>query len=1185
MRRLTPLVTIALMLPWTCFSQEREPPTLIPDWWARQTVCSIPRAYPTSPVVDGNIGYKEWYHAAAVGGFIDVDTGNMSDLDVRMYVCWDDANVYVAVKVDRPPMHPMARATFQAGRHEHIWWKDDNVELVLQPGRQENGVKHFYALACNSVGAWSLMRGELTGAGGDSSWPCEWKVAATPQGREHWAVEVAIPIAGLTECERPGTGAVWFLDVMNQQVTPAKRMVDLGQVWNLGMHGYRCPVTPKFVFVENGPIARPHGIGRLPRTAKQKEAGEETVGARMVFYNTGDKPITIEARAQLFRAAPDRPRGALDLFRAWDIIRQIRETGKPWLDPTQEIQAFRSEADILRELGKRFSFVSERAGTVVLPPRGEIAGAIYHPLEAPIENGEYIVAWRYADAETGEVLNAQVVPFAILPALQVSLRPYFLTHGKIRAEASLKNLALAEGDKVGFTLQSGGATLDEQAAAVVPGAEAVHAYLDCRALEQAAEATVTARLVKADGSQGISNSASITRPPNPAWFGNSIGRSPVVPPPFEPLRADGDRAVRLWQRRIEIGECGLPSSIIARGEEILARPITLDVGGAAVDMKPVCVSMNDRNAEFAAGGTLAGIPANMDVELHYDGTVRFDLDIGIYLNEKPALQRLVLEIPLKTEWATLATHHATWTDPHRAQRIGFAGSVEEWLAKYPDGAIPFTFATFLGTEDRGVQWFCESDRGWANADESRVVSISREGDATVLRIAFADAPLNIDTFWKITFGLTITPVKDTTQCRSVARAAEGRIYDKYDIHHEEVRKFHDAYTACGITSLSIYMTDDNHFGCPRMYNPEQDAKVRAYADLVHERGLLITPYSGWGVNANIPDFATFGQEMLAEPVKNIGWGCFLHVHNQVLQDWWLDGAKYTIEQCGLDGVYGDGFSMPRLLQNELEGFAWVDRDGRPRGTYSIWAIREFIERLYIFCHVESSRPARVRNHYNEEIYCIGGFTDERVTGEGQYHAGDTVLGVHSPSACRANFMTHLNGVHTIGLWWNYHKLPVARNEMHSMFLLHDVPMAVGGGIVRYYGNQIGYGRKARPWVHLLRVRQAFDGARFTGYWQAPGVAFDPPGPLASSWTGPEPGRALVVVSNLPDKPWTGTATFDRAKLGITPDAEARDAMFDEPLALTGDALALEIKPQRYRLLIFGARVPVPENPRITNEDE
>ena len=1159
-------------------------PGLIPEWWSRQVVCTTPRATPAAPVIDGNITYREWYHASSVGGFIEVATGNVSTQDVRLYTCWDDTHVYLAMKVDRPPMHPTPRATFLPGRHDHLWWKDDNVELVIQPGRRERGNAHFYALAVNSVGAWSVMRGALDGAGGDTAWPCSWRVAATRQGLEHWAAEVAIPIADLEGCERPGPGAVWFMDAMNQQVTPAKRMVDLGLIWNLNRHGYRSTVLPAFVFVEHGPVARPHGIGRLPVSAAQKAAGEATVGSRMVFYNTGTTPIALTAQMQLFKAAAERPPGALDLFTAWDIIQHIRETGKPWLDPKQEVQAFRSEADILRELNERYQFVKEHHGEVVVPPRGDTAGAAYSPLEEPLSSGEYIVAWRYADAATGEVLSAQVVPFAVLPGLRVTLRPYFLTHGRLRAEASLENLVVSATDHVAFELRVGDAVLDAGEAPVVPGAEAVHVYLDCREVRPGSTATVTARLLRSDGAEALRNSAVVTRPPTPSWFGNRIGRSAVVPPPFEPVRPDGDLSARVWERRLTIGAAGLPSSVVARGSELLARPIALDAGDAAVAMPPVRVATTDRDAEFAAVGRIGAAAARMRTVLHYDGTARFDLTLDPGAAEV-VLPRLILEIPMQDTWAVLATHHATRTDPQRARSTGFAGSVDEWLAAYPDGAIPFSYAVFVGTEDRGLQWFCESDRGWANADEERVIRIVREPGATVLRIAVADAPLALTAPWTLTFGLTVTPVKDTRANRAVFRAAEGRPYDEDGLGSPDFRKAaHDAYAARGINAVSIYMTDDNHFGCPRMYNPAQEAKVRAYVDLVHRRGFRITPYTGWGVNANIPDFATFGQEMLAEPVRNIGWGCFLHVHNQVLQDWWLDGARYTIEECGLDGVYGDAFSMPRLLQNELEGYAWTDRAGRPRGTYGIWAIREFIERLYVFCHVESSRPAIVRNHTNEEVYAIGGFTDERVTGEGQYHAGDTLLGVHSPSACRANFMTHLNGVHTVGLWWNYHKLPVTRNEMHAMFLLHDVPMAVGGGIVQYYGNQIGYGRFARPWVHLRQVRAAFDGARFTGYWQDPGVRCEPPGPLASTWVGPQAGQALVVVSNLPKVPWSGTVILDRGRLGVAPDAEARDAMVDEPIPAEAGGLPLEIQPQRYRLILVGARVPIPEKARRTDDD-
>ncbi len=1173
MRRM--MVVLALVVAGGALAQET--PTLIPDWWARRPVFTIPPARPAAPTIDGSVNYREWYYASSIVGFIDSDTGNLSDLPVQMYVCYDASYVYVGVIIHRPPMHPTPRTTFEAGRHEHLWWQDDAFELVIRPGRPEQGIEHFYAFVGNAQSAWSLMRGELASSGGDTSWPAQWQYASGPLGRESWSAELAIPVASLTAAEPPQPGSVWFMDLMNQQVTPAKRMVDLGLVWNLGMHGYRSPVTPKFIFVgENGPILRPHGVGRLNQTATQQV---QHTGTRVVMYNLGAEPFTVDGRIQLFRAA-ERPEGALPFHEAWDRIRRIRETGQPDTDPTQGIQAFRSEADILRELNQRFKFVSERTATLTVPPAQgpDTPGAGFLSLEEPIANGEYLVAWEFTDATTGEVVHAQVVPYAVLPGLNVTLRPFFLKYRKVRAEASLANLELQPGDEVRFALSVAGRESATAAAPVTPGVDAVHVYLDGGNVASGDEATVTARLVRADGTEVIANSATVTRPTDPEWWPNQIGRSQVVPPPFEPVRADGERAFTLWQRRVEIGDEGLPRSIMARGTELLARPVALDLGGPA-QWSCRRTSVDERDAIYEATGVAGPLALSMRTDFHYDGTARFDLEIT-----PPAggatVERLVLDIPVTAQFARLAFHHGTRTDPQRSEQNGFAGDLDEWFARYPDGFLPFTYACYLGAEDRGLQWFCEADRDWSNAAEERVVGLVREEGATVLRIAMIDTPLTITAPWRVTFGLTVTPVKDPTPGRQIVQVAMGRPPEIDNRSEEEDDAFLKAIIAAGGNTVSSYITDDEHFGEPSIVNPRYEAAARAWAEKLHGLGLRYVPYTGWGVNANIADFATFGQEMLAEPVKNIGWGCFLHNHAGTFPDWWLWGAKDLIERTGLDGMYMDGMAMPRLQFNELDGFAWTDREGRPRGTWCIWAIRDFVERLYIYTHVEAPKPATIRNHYNLEHYAIGAFTDERVTGEGQYHAGETVLAINSPAEFRANFMTHPNGVATTGLWWNWLKLPVTRNEMRAMFLLHDVPMVVGGGIVRYYGHQIGYGRETRPWVHLHRLRMAFADAEFIGYWQQPPVTCMPEGPLASAWVDRARGRALVVVSNLPKEPWRGTVTFDREALGVAADAPAYDAMFDEPLPMDGDTLSLEIEPQRYRLIIFGDRVPVPENARI-----
>lgn len=1173
------IAIVALILITACagLAQDAEEPTLIPDWWSRQAVVTIPPARPQAPTIDGTIGYQEWFYASRVDGFIDSDTGNLADLPVAMYVCYDEQNLYIAVRIERPPMNPTPRSTFDAGRHEHIWWKDDAFELVLRPGREENGVEHFFAFAGNPVGAWSIMRGALEGSGGDTSIEADWTYAAGSAGRTAWSAELAIPFDQVGEHEPPVPGSVWLIDVMSQQVTPRKRIIDLGLIWNLDMHGYRSPVMPRFVFMgEDGPIQRPHGVGRLSASGERPP----TTGMRMVFYNLSDRPIPLEGRVQIFRAPADRPEGALRFHEAWDRVRRIRAGGRD-IDPTQEIQAFRSEEDILRELNGRFELVEEREGAFEVPPKPDDAdqGAAYFALEHPLENGEYIVAWRFTHAESGEVLSTQVVPYGVLPGLKVSLRPFFLKYEKLRAEASLANLELQEGDRIEFTLNTGGRDVATESAPVNPLADSVHVYLDSAAIAAEAQASVTARLLRADGTEVIANTAEVTRPANPEWWPNEIGRSQVVPPPFEPVRADGEFAFALWQRRIEIGESGLPVSVRSRGTELLAGPVTLEMTGTP---QWVCgrVSVDERDAVYEATGALGGLGLRMRSAWHYDGTGRMDLTVEPGANPQ-TLDRLVLEVPVAEQFARLAYHQGTRTDPQTASTGTFAGTVEEWFAQYPEGMVPFTWACYLGAEDRGIQWVCEADRGWSNADEDAVVGLVREDGAVVLRVKIVDTPVELTEPLNVTFGLTVTPVKDATPGRRIIQVAMGRPPGiDPDRDYEDLARTHQAIIDAGANTVSTYITDEEHFGCPRIYNPEYERAAREYAEMLHDLGLRYMPYTGWGVNANIPQFDTFGQEMLAEPVKNIGWGCFLHNHASTFPDWWLWGARILIEETGLDGMYMDGMAMPRLMFNELDGYAWTDREGRERGSYCIWAIRDFIERLYIYTHVEAPKPAIIRNHYNLETYCIGAFSDQRVTGEGQYHAGDTVLGVNSTGEFRANFMTHLNGVATTGLWWNWQNLPVTRNEMRSMFLLHDVPMVVGGGIIRYYGRQIGYGEKTRPWVHLRTLRDAFADAQFVGYWQADLIEEQPEGLLASAWVDREGGRALVVISNLPSEPWSGTVTFDREALGIAADAQPVDAMFDEPIACDGDTISLEIEPERYRLIIFGDRVPVPENPRV-----
>ncbi|MCX7598509.1 MAG: hypothetical protein N2512_06520 [Armatimonadetes bacterium] len=1150
----------------------------------------MPQAHPAPPTIDGYVDYKEWYYASGATAFIDMDTGNLSDLPVTAYWCYDDKHVYLGLVIHRPAMSPMPKALFQPGQHPHIWWKDDGFELVLWPGRPQKGIRHYYVFCGNSAGAWSNMRGPLDGSGGDTTWAGQWVYKAQCAGLDNWHAELAIPVSQFSEAEQPQPGAVWFADVMNQQVTPMKKACDLALIWNLGADGYRAEdKLAKLVFVGKGPILRPHGLGRLPKA----DDGPLTTGFRQVLYNQEPEAITLVGQGWLYQAPLPRPLGTKPLYEVWDRWLQSASGTKPSGTQGEGRQAARDEQQAggtraearqattdgqqagpytgdpdLAELNEHFRLVAKREETFLVPA----GGAAYFNLEVPLESGEYIVAWRFTNAETGEELNMQVVPYSVQPGISLALRPHFLKHNKIGVEASLNFVEVQPGDVLEVSLLLSGRTVQSQRVPLRADDKVVRCYLDARDFPSGVTGDIHARLLGRDGAVRMTASGSLRRPPVPDWFGNNIGRTRAVPFPFEPIRAPAALTASLWQRRIRFGDNGLPASVEARGTELLARPICFDTGDLRVRWKSRQVKTDPREMVVEATGAAEKLSFRLRSALHYDGTLRCDLTVQP-ATKGAVLPRLHLEIPVIAAWARLATHHALYTDPSRADDRGFAGTVEEWFNKYPDGAIPFTYACQLGAEDRGVQWFCESDRGWSNVDEEKVVSLVRRPEEVCLRVAMVDKPLALTRPWQVTFGITFLPVKDASFGRSIITAAEGHpAAEAINRDEQRRREFFEAYRAAGITHLFIYMNHDDYFGCPRIYDPKCEQAVRAFVERAHQEGFLVLPYAGWGVCANIPDFDTYGREMLAEPVTNIGLGCFLHNPASIFADWWLAGAKYTIEHTGLDGIYLDGTTLPQLLFNQLDGFSWTGARGRTRGTYPIWSIREFMERLYVYTHVEAPRRAAVRNHYSrQQLYCIGAFCDQHVNGEMHYNKGKTVLEIASPGEFRAFFMTHLNGVATIGLWPGWLNLPVTPNEMQGMFLLHDLPRDVGGGVVRYHARDLGYARDAEPWVRLKRLMDDMRGADFVGYWSdRPPAACDPPGPLASAWVNPAVKRALVVIANLATTPWEGSVRFSYDLLRQPPHTALTDAMFDKPLALQPDGRAfLSIEPQSYRLILLG----------------
>jgi len=246
----------------------------------------------------------------------------------------------------------------------------------------------------------------------------------------------------------------------------------------------------------------------------------------------------------------------------------------------------------------------------------------------------------------------------------------------------------------------------------------------------------------------------------PEWLGSREGISYGVLEPWTPVEVeceDGDGLlVRVWGREYAFAVSPFLDGVETAGASVLAAPVMLrgevddkevQWEAAAADVKVQTPAVTAFTRDWRAGD----LQLSARTEIEYDGMVRIDWELTAA--RAVTVQRLSLEIALQAEHARYLYHFpGSWGEVYNAGALpaeGFEG--------------PFRPFIWLGDEERGLSWFCESDRNWLPADKERVTEIAREGERTVIRLHLVDVPLTIGPYSRdklsYTFGFQATPVK------------------------------------------------------------------------------------------------------------------------------------------------------------------------------------------------------------------------------------------------------------------------------------------------------------------------------------------------------------------------------------------------------------------------------------------
>ncbi|MBI4027761.1 MAG: hypothetical protein HY360_22435 [Verrucomicrobia bacterium] len=665
-------------------------------------------------------------------------------------------------------------------------------------------------------------------------------------------------------------------------------------------------------------------------------------------------------------------------------------------------------------------------------------------------------------------------------------------------------------------------------------------------------------------------SAFVTIPKKPSWFGSQAGVSDQVLAPWTPLQVSGaaDLSVQCWGRSYELSTGPLPQQIVTAGQSILAEPIQLAgrANGRDIQWNTRPIQIERRSATkviLSQKASDAELELSVHTEIEYDGMIRVDCAIKPLPSAR--LERLTLEIPFKAEHATLMYQYrdALFKAPGAIPREGLART--------------FNPAIWIGDEVRGLQWFAESDQGWHLADPNRAIEIARDGDQVILRLNLISKPLDLKSPLAYTFGLQATPTKPITKDAWDYRITSAHQYGKdYAMETDQIGGVSvlDHYVKEGARTIFLgNWTGTLSYPAPIGHQADLHKLVKT----CHRRGLKVLLYLGNQFSELAPEYPAFLDDFAQwSSGSPYSYGGYMdnyppmraqQVYSPCVGSDWRDlmlaGAARLMDEFEVDGFYLDGVGLGTECYNPHHDCGYRRADGSVGPSYSVFAGRDFIRRLYQI--VKSRKPDGVIDLHPAAFWLspVMAWADncwdgETILGE-KRHGESATKGTHlldflTPDMFRAQFMGRPWGVSTEFI--SYY-VPYPYRQQFAMTLLHDIP-------IRSHNSESAL----RFLSSLWRVRDEFGckQAEWLPYWKnSEFVMVETRHAYVSFHRHPAHG-ALAIVSNLGKQRAKVKARFDLVRLGLPPNVTATDALTKEAIPIQNGRVTLDLDSVDWKLV-------------------
>ncbi|HID07657.1 MAG TPA: hypothetical protein EYP10_10995, partial [Armatimonadetes bacterium] len=701
------------------------------------------------------------------------------------------------------------------------------------------------------------------------------------------------------------------------------------------------------------------------------------------------------------------------------------------------------------------------------------------------------------------------------PTYRISVHPrFYFTKGNLSADVFIRALKpLPKNAYITAELIHGAKVLQRRKLNLLSCGRSMELKFDLRRLVTGSY-KIRVIAFNNDGSEICRSVVPITIPKSPWWLHTMEGFVRDVLPPWKPIqvsRYDAQKrsiAISVWGRIYEFGAVPFPKRIVSNGRELLSAPIRIIAQcngrmqswrGEALDLlsrAPYAVHIRQRAQSDA-------LALNASSRIEYDGMVQ--VHWRIIPKQRIQLDRLVLEIPMRSSIARYVYYYPERYEPWTAHRPrAFTNAMR----------MAFNPVIWLGDERCGVEWFCESDRNWFNADAKRAIEIVREDDTVVLRLHIVDEPLRLDGELDYTFGLQATPVKpiETDAWDYKTACVYTPVYGLEESRHGGASAL-DALAKLGVRTLALM--DWTDILCYNM--PTHPEKLHRFVRECHKRGIKVIVYFGYQISDVAPEFTYFVDECAMwtkpqphswaenpdnyppKPTQQVVRVCY----RSIWRNFVVAGVARLMDEFDIDGVYLDGTAIPVApCYNIHHGCGYRKPDGSAGGTYSIFAGRELMRRIYTVVKMRK-RDGQVNLHQSGYMLApVMAWVTSYWDGEqlGGWKRGAFALDRLPLDYFRTEFMGHQWGIPAEFL---HYCTPMNFKQAWAIALLHDVPVRP------FVGNWNDVELAARVW----RVMDEFErkGASWIPYWRnAKFVSASPDGIYVSLYRHRTSGLLLVV---------------------------------------------------------------------------